>query len=485
MEEKDKIYDLFKRNEHKLEQKPSHRAWDRLESRLEKFEAEEVSSPPAIQPWYRYGGMVAAVLIMVVTASTLYINTNMNSSDKAQFASADSNIALSPLQDLPNLGSKNNFLKIVQYQKEYKDNFEQKISEGEVGWELIPRKTFAVKKRAIAGNKPEKNNNKKSTASKKTFAEVEIAKEIPELEETAVLSDFGTKFNHFSPEPQNNGKKVIAETSVQTTSAKTDAKELLKDRDDERVEEEYAEKIKEDKVMADAIVSAPTVTAPIRTHQSTSTVVPSPAPASAQDVSGNVGNGDYKTMDDAEIKEEITAIADEAEGYVSYDMNTETLESVVVETEKNENALDIFEWLIGSWEENTANGISMEKWEKVDDTTIKGEGQLVANGVTIFKEKMEIRKTNKGIFLFISLEKNNKKTKYKLISQTGRELIFENNKVDFPQQLVMYKNSKNDFTTIMQNSNISNTGGASPDNYLQNRNQIMNQKVSRKMKRKM
>lgn len=193
-------------------------------------------------------------------------------------------------------------------------------------------------------------------------------------------------------------------------------------------------------------------------------------------IRGDVIEEQYEVQSESKVQETIYED-------VSYEINKDDVTNLdQVSDDKEINHLAIFDWMIGEWKENTPNGISIEKWEKVDSKTIKGKGSLIANGVTIFSEKMEIRKTNKGIYMLIPLDNSNKKTKYKMVSNTGNMIVFENNKVEFPTQLVIHQKSNNDFTTSLQNQ-VEDTPESSPAQFLQNRNQVVNQKITRNLQR--
>ncbi len=498
MEEKDKIYDFFRRHEHKLEQKPSVNAWDRLEAKLERHE--QVQQQPNIA-WHRYGGMVAAVFILVGAVTFLTIYSDSGQMKNAPIASADEHMVLAPLKDLPNEGSKNDFFKIVQYQKEYQNNFQRKISEGQVGWELKPRDIFKVNAvtRSIAGSLEKKKRGKeiqgnkneldKGIANNNTKSETNtFYHNKPEGEEkTYEWNTDGTTEGFVSipkeddmismnmttvAQPELNIKDEIVEQ--RSVSVKSDVKSNTDDVADYKPAKPI---ITEEAAM---VAPAPSIAATSTTTATSGGVnVPSaPAP-------GNSGSGVYVTTN--QEKESIAPTsAEEIEEFIAYDVNDEEVATadglLDNKDKKEEDPLSDFNWLLGDWTENTGNGTSIESWKKVDANTIKGQGELVANGVTLFSENMEIRNTSKGIIMLIPLDNKNKKTKYKLVSQNDRMIMFENKKVDFPNQLILYKNSKDDFTTIMQNSTEADN---EPDAsiYLQNRNILVNQKISRNLQR--
>ncbi len=481
MEEKDKIYELFRRNEHKLSRKPSQRAWERLDSRLDRHQQNRHRGGTN-SGWLKYSGMVAAVLIMVFTASVLTINTQMG--EKAQFASADEEMMAGELQDLPSMGEKSSFLKIVQYQKEYQNHFARKVTEGEVNWVLKPREentTTIYKGEAIASNDIiEKDEIIEGIGNEKLRKN-----ESNSLVSTGAITSNGID-GHFGND------EILLEDKQQVMSNMTS----VKIQEDIAVRQEIDAMSKEDVFMFNVKTkdkeSAQKESADIAIaeenifkDQKVAASKPTPMPASpVMPTATSTGNGAYvQEMESTTTKESSSEAAADKE--VEYELNAEEGFSMMDEVAENEgegNSMSIFNWLLGEWKENTSNGESKEEWVKIDDSTLVGQGSLVTNGVTIFSEKMEIRKIGDDFYMFITLDNSNKKTKYELVSHNNRMLLFENKKVDFPNQLVLYKNSKNNFTTTLQNSLDSNNAPG-VGNYLQQRNQLVNQKISRNLKR--
>ena len=125
MKEKEKIYELFRQNEHKLTERPSSRAWERLEGRLDSHHQRRRQRHSSMG-WFRYGGMVAAVLLLVATASILMMQTK--TAGAPQFATTDMETSL---QDKPVADNDSKYLRIVQYQNEYHKDFGSRIVEQE------------------------------------------------------------------------------------------------------------------------------------------------------------------------------------------------------------------------------------------------------------------------------------------------------------------------------------------------------------------
>lgn len=441
MSDNDKIYELFRRHEHKLDEKPSRRAWERLDARLDRHEARR-----ATPGWLRYGGMVAAVLILVVTATMLTLNTQM---ENEQFASLEkSEVMESPLLDFEPMGNNDSYLRIVAYQKEYK-NRGSRITEQTMAGNLIPRGTKGKK----ANAKLELDNIDQSIAANDMIEEV--------AEEEALYE--------YVPPSEVRDDNIAENASV--VEKPTIAKEKA-----EKEQEDVVQKAKEEakKLIAEADVPEVEATIP--------SVMPEPTTASAVMPGVAEGNADYESGMD--VKEEMVRTAkkkDYADEAPSFDMNAED-DGFTGMDKKEDLSLSSFEWMLGSWKGNVNGSQSTEKWTKIDASTYKGKGTLKAGGTTLFSEKLELKKTNVGTYLTVSLDKKNKRVAYRMTSNDGGTIVFENKSVSYPQKIVMKKNSNNSFSMIMQSGDTGSLDNNQVQ-YLENRNSIVGEKLIRSLKK--
>ena len=60
-------------------------------------------------------------------------------------------------------------------------------------------------------------------------------------------------------------------------------------------------------------------------------------------------------------------------------------------------------------------------------------------------------------------------------------MIFENNNIAFPNQVILQRTDSKNFTTVLQNSQAPTQLNASQNTYLRNRNQIRPEQVERVM----
>lgn len=459
MSENDKIYELFRQNEHKLDEKPSRRAWERLDARLDRHEAKR------IQPsWYKYGGMVAAVLILVCTATLLTLN---NQSSNQQMAMKDMDMISTPLLDLKNDGNSNNYKRIVAYQNEYK-NRASRILENELAGDLRPR-----------------NNNRKRTNP----IDISVANSAPTIDLAMLdVSDDNitegsynyTIIENSSKEPLVNADKALVEEETKIVE-EADLVEMEEEPTIAVVateEEGFKEEpnvskpiVKEEKMEEIAAVRSAT-TAP---------AAPMPTAPSAP----SAGNADYDAgmaLDEAEPSKKSKA--DDYNPSYAYDVNTEDDYPGMKDekTEAEESGLSSFNWLLGSWKGKVNGSTSTEKWSKIDERTYIGTGKLGAGGVALFSENMELKQTNAGTYLTVSLDKNNKRVAYRMSSNSGDAIVFVNNSVSYPKKIVLKKNSNNSFSFTMQNGDTTSLNNEQV-RYLENRNSIVGEKLVRSLKK--
>ncbi|MFK7773082.1 MAG: hypothetical protein AB8F94_13125 [Saprospiraceae bacterium] len=138
MKDKKDISDLIRDNQHKLEERPSERTWDRLESKLDNRRSKGHSF------LYRQIAMAAAVVALVAVISLI---TVLSDQQDSQFAKVNE----SPLvenwivQDLETVytDASANVRLVVEFQKELKERYANPIQEGTHSKKLLAsNKTF-------------------------------------------------------------------------------------------------------------------------------------------------------------------------------------------------------------------------------------------------------------------------------------------------------------------------------------------------------
>lgn len=114
-----------------------------------------------------------------------------------------------------------------------------------------------------------------------------------------------------------------------------------------------------------------------------------------------------------------------------------------------------FDWLVGSWNETEKRRTSVEQWSR-EGNMLRGEGYVVENGDTVFAEEMRIVENAGTVFFETVVEKDKKPVQYRLVKMNSDEVVFENNEVEFPKQVVIERKGRNKFQTIFQNAMPSN-----------------------------
>lgn len=104
------------------------------------------------------------------------------------------------------------------------------------------------------------------------------------------------------------------------------------------------------------------------------------------------------------------------------------------------NDLEKAEWLLGIWENKSAEGISYESWRRISNREYAGKSYTVQNGDTVIFESIRLVQEPRGLWYIPAVKDQNKglpvRFKGKSVSET--EAVFENPEHDFPQ-IISYK----------------------------------------------
>lgn len=185
MKDKKDISDLIRDNQHKLEERPSARTWDRLESKLDNRRSKGHTFI------YRKIAMAAAVvaLVAVISLITVLSDKQNESFAKATEASSVENWMMQDLETIYTDAS-TNVRMVVEFQKELKEHYTNSIEEGTQAKKLLAsNKTFtgsvnrpddlADKLIALNQKTTSKDLNKMEEAKEKTLASVQKAQDSP------------------------------------------------------------------------------------------------------------------------------------------------------------------------------------------------------------------------------------------------------------------------------------------------------------------
>lgn len=95
-------------------------------------------------------------------------------------------------------------------------------------------------------------------------------------------------------------------------------------------------------------------------------------------------------------------------------------------------------WFLGEWHCDSSYGNFTEKWEKLSDSTMIGESNIVKGKDTIFKENIVLEQRNDSLFYNVLIKDKNQEenTSFYLTESTDNQLVFENPKHDFPTKII-------------------------------------------------
>jgi len=94
-------------------------------------------------------------------------------------------------------------------------------------------------------------------------------------------------------------------------------------------------------------------------------------------------------------------------------------------------------WLLGSWQNKTAKGITAESWKKLNDSTYLGKSYQLRGQDTVSAEHIRLEE-HQGNLYYIPTVKNQNEGKpvtFTLSGSSATGLIFENPEHDFPQKI--------------------------------------------------
>jgi hypothetical protein len=127
--------------------------------------------------------------------------------------------------------------------------------------------------------------------------------------------------------------------------------------------------------------------------------------------------------------------------------------------DKSQKGIDFkqVEWLVGTWENNTSNGKTIESWEKLNDSTLTGKSVLVKDKDTILLETILIVQRKDHLFYIPSVVNQNEgeAIEFQLTHISENTISFENQNHDFPQKIT--------YTKIHNDSLVAEISGISDE----------------------
>lgn len=93
------------------------------------------------------------------------------------------------------------------------------------------------------------------------------------------------------------------------------------------------------------------------------------------------------------------------------------------------------EWLLGTWESKTSQGILYETWHKTDEHSFDAKSYYLNNSGTLLFETIQLKEYEGRLLYIVSAlkENNEKPVQFTSTNITPTNFIFENQLHDFPQ----------------------------------------------------
>lgn len=111
-------------------------------------------------------------------------------------------------------------------------------------------------------------------------------------------------------------------------------------------------------------------------------------------------------------------------------------------------------WLLGKWENKSANGNLSETWIKVNDSIYDGESYFIKGKDTLHFEKIQMKQKGEDLYYIATVkgQNNDKPISFIHNDTIEKQLVFENPKHDYPQKISYSQNTKD--SIIIQISGI-------------------------------
>jgi len=129
-----------------------------------------------------------------------------------------------------------------------------------------------------------------------------------------------------------------------------------------------------------------------------------------------------------------------------------TLVLAAVSCQKKESVekdkINIADWIIGNWENKSAEGILTENWQKLNDSTFNASSYYIKGKDTLHFETIVLAQKGETLTYFATVKGQNedKAVAFASTAESDKQLVFENSKHDYPQKITYTKNADNTLT---------------------------------------
>jgi hypothetical protein len=139
------------------------------------------------------------------------------------------------------------------------------------------------------------------------------------------------------------------------------------------------------------------------------------------------------------------------------------------DSDKNEkDKIRTAHWLIGSWEFKSTDGILSENWKKLNDSTYRGESYFIKGTDTLHCETITLQQKEEDLSYLTTIigQNNDEPISFALTETTEKQLVFENQKLDYPKKIIYNHLSKDSLVTEISGLQ---SGKPSSEKYLMKR----------------
>lgn len=236
-----------------------------------------------------------------------------------------------------------------------------------------------------------------------------------------------------------------------------------------------------------------------------SNIVPTVSSADVQNISNDQDVARYKALEEAERmrskpQNSISPRSTDAKNSIVYQQQTtskpkQEKQTASGESAKLNSALQLFEWLLGSWQDTKQyEGVSYEEWTMRDPNTLVGKGYVVNldKNSKLFQEqiRLEYRPEWRQVFLVATLDESGTEIDYMFSGYeektTASEYLFLQSKyAQYPERIILEKaQNSNAFTMIIvDKSGKKDALSTDQQRYLDNRNHVSGSRAIRNLSR--
>lgn len=110
--------------------------------------------------------------------------------------------------------------------------------------------------------------------------------------------------------------------------------------------------------------------------------------------------------------------------------------------------IKIADWIIGNWENNSPEGVLSENWQKLNDSTFSASSYFIKGKDTLHFETIILAQLGETLTYKATVKGQNddKPVSFPSISESDKQLIFENLQHDYPQKITYTKGANNTLT---------------------------------------